>query len=87
MTLHLNNGAIKYHMAGTHNSVLNRERLVVYTKIIKMNGDVNRLQISEAIIVKVTNPITDKTPELLEHENAPGFSLIDANLCMLLEPI
>ena len=56
LTMHLNNGAIKYHMATTHNSVLNRELLVDNTKIIKRNSDVNQLQISEAIIIKLTNP-------------------------------
>ena len=53
--MHLNNGAIKYHMATTHNSVLNRELLVDNTKIVKINADVNQLQITEAIIIKVTN--------------------------------
>ena len=32
--MHLNNGAFKYHMATTHNSVLNLELLVDNTKIV-----------------------------------------------------
>ena len=60
LTMHLNNGAIKYHMATTHNSVLNRELLVDNTKIIKRNADVNRLQISEAVIIKLTNPTINR---------------------------
>ena len=60
LTTHFNNGAIKYHMATTHNSVLNRELLVDNTKIIKRNADVNRLQISEAIIIKLTDPTINR---------------------------
>ena len=58
--MHLNNGAIKYHMATTQYSVLNRELLVDNTKIIKRIADVNRLQISKAIIIKLTNPTINR---------------------------
>ena len=60
MTKYLNNGAIKYQMATTHNSVLNWELLVDNTKIIKRNADGNWRQISEANHMKLTNPTINR---------------------------
>jgi len=52
----LYNGAIKKHLNDVHNQVVKRDILVANTDIVTRVNDVNRLQLTEALIIKNTKP-------------------------------
>ena len=54
--MHLTNGAIREHQIGTHHSNLTREHIVNNTSILRKQNDINRLLISEAVLIKLEKP-------------------------------
>jgi len=56
LTMHLYNGAIKKHLNDEHNTTVSRSILVDNTEIVNRVNDVNRLQLTEALLIKTTKP-------------------------------
>ena len=56
LTMHLANGAIKDHQSTRHNSNLTRENIVCNTVIVRKHGDIIRLLIHEALLIKFKDP-------------------------------
>ena len=60
LTMHLDKSAMKIHEERLHNTTLTRDKLVKNTQIIARPKDVNRLELTEAIIIKCTDPEINK---------------------------
>ena len=60
LTMHLQTGAPKQHMATTHNTRLTRSILVDNTTIIARCHDVNRLRVLEAVYIRDKDPTINR---------------------------
>ena len=56
LTMHLSDGAIKLHSQSVHDNQLTRNNLTENTNILRTVNDQNRMQITEAILIKIQKP-------------------------------
>ena len=60
LTMHLAGGAPRHHCKTAHNKSITRDILVSNTKILKVESDVGRLEIMEALLIQQKNPELNK---------------------------
>ena len=60
LTMHLASGSIKCHFAGCHSRQLTRNYLTENTNIMRRDRGINRLQITEALLILASTPIINR---------------------------
>ena len=60
LSLHLQNGAIRKHFESVHGRPINREEIVSMTKARYYMSDVRKLEILEALIIRLEDPELNK---------------------------
>ena len=60
MSLHLSNGAIQSHFLGKHGRKISPNEIVGWTKIRACEGDTNRLEIWESLIILQEDPMLNR---------------------------